>query len=580
MTTLDPALGATLARIQQEFYDDRLFCAESLVILDNKGRLVPLRWNPAQEKLAASIDKQRAAGLPVRQIILKSRRAGFSTGIAAHLFKQTAFIDGQGAIVVAHEKKAARNLFDMYDCYQSNYRPFGRTIALPPLKSRQVGAEDALLQWANGSRISIATAKNVDFSRSFNFRRVHLSEYAFYPNIRQFMAALVPTVPDDPDTWIIKESTANSYNDFYNEWEAAQEGKSAYLPLFFGCFDDPENIRRLPTDPNTYQRTMSDEEWALQQKYNLALEQIHWRRVKIHDDYNGDEAMFDQEYPHSAEVAFLVSGRVKFNPKLFLQMPISEPLRGGITVEQVGTRTHTRFVERPNGELLLYQPPEPTADYVGGCDPSKGIDINEGIGTPDPDYSEAHVFKRLGDGVSSQVVFDQAAVLRDRIIPPILAQYLYDLGKYYNWVYWVIEVEPNGGNGAAVIAELRRLNYPAECIHRMVKTEGGRSVAHHGYHISSATRPLLMSTWERLLLEKSVVLRDKITVQQHRTFVIHPDGKVAAQKGAHDDAVFGAMYGGIAGLHAPRLMTAREAVQQTEPVQYAMPLRERLRRSV
>src|ERR1051325_5639645 len=87
--------------IQQAFADTRRFCSESLMVQDMQGRLVPFVWNPAQAKLDQAVKKQRASGLPVRLIIVKSRRVGFSTGVAGIIFKETPFIDGQPALVVA-----------------------------------------------------------------------------------------------------------------------------------------------------------------------------------------------------------------------------------------------------------------------------------------------------------------------------------------------------------------------------------------------------------------------------------------------------------------------------------------------
>src|SRR5215813_3835328 len=80
--------------IRQAFADTRRFCAESLTVEDMQGRLVPFVWNPAQDKLDEAIRKQRAKRLPVRIMILKSRRVGFSTGVAGVIFKETAFVDG------------------------------------------------------------------------------------------------------------------------------------------------------------------------------------------------------------------------------------------------------------------------------------------------------------------------------------------------------------------------------------------------------------------------------------------------------------------------------------------------------
>jgi hypothetical protein len=113
-TPLVRGVGQMAEQVLAKFADDELFCAESLVIENKQGHLVPFIWNPAQSKLDAAIRKQQADGLPVRLLILKSRRSGFSTGVAGKLFKQTAFYDGQKALVVAHEKEPATNIFTMY----------------------------------------------------------------------------------------------------------------------------------------------------------------------------------------------------------------------------------------------------------------------------------------------------------------------------------------------------------------------------------------------------------------------------------------------------------------------------------
>lgn len=80
--------------VKQAFADTRRFCSESLMVQDMKGRLVHFVWNPAQDKLDQAVKRQREAGLPVRLIIVKSRRVGFSTGVAGFIFKETPFVDG------------------------------------------------------------------------------------------------------------------------------------------------------------------------------------------------------------------------------------------------------------------------------------------------------------------------------------------------------------------------------------------------------------------------------------------------------------------------------------------------------
>ena len=50
---------------------------------------------------------------------------------------------------------------------------------------------------------------------------------------------------------------------------------------------------------------LTEEEEKLQEKFGLDEEQLYWRRLKIAE---GGKLKFQQEYPASAEEAFIVSG--------------------------------------------------------------------------------------------------------------------------------------------------------------------------------------------------------------------------------------------------------------------------------
>jgi hypothetical protein len=544
--------------VKQAFADTSRFCSDSLIVQDMQGRLVPFVWNPAQDKLDQAVKRQRAEGLPVRLIIVKSRRVGFSTGVAGIIFKETPFVDGQPALVVAHEKRAVKDsILPMYDRFQKHYKPFMGAVALPELiKDTEEG-----LAWANRSSIDIQTANNLEGARSFNYRRVHLSEYAYYRNIRHFMTALIPTVPDDPDTIIVKESTANGFNEFYDEWMLAVEGKSSYLPIFFGCFDDPNNWKELTQDPELFSQSITNDEWDLIHRYNLYCEQINWRRHKL-AEYKNDENLFNQEYPHSAEVAFLVSGRPRFNPIFFVNFNVMEPRRGELhMIEERGHKLY-EFRENPSGALHVWRPPQTGRGYILGGDPAKGVDVNQGVGTPDPDYAVGQIF----DATS----FEQVAMLRERLTPIAFARYIYDLGQWYKPLYVVVEVETNGGNGAATLIELIGQGYPAQLIHRMTVMDhiSQRQTDILGYQISSRTKPQLISNWERLLYERVLSLYCAITIGEHRTFVYNPDGSVGAQKGRHDDTVTGCMMAGIGLAQAPKFVMLSDSDIQTLPKKY------------
>src|SRR5262249_32153449 len=144
-------------------------------------------------------------------------------------------------------------------------------------------------------------------------------------------------------------------------------------------------------------------------------------------------------------------------------------------------------------------------------------------------------------------------MLRERLTPGAFARYIYDLGQWYKPLYVVVEVETNGGNGAATLIELRQLDYPLQLIHQMAGIDHAtkRQTDILGYQISSRTKPQLMSNWEKLLYERVVNLRCPITLAEHRTFVYHANGSVGAERGRHDDTVTGCMLAGIGMTQAP-----------------------------
>jgi hypothetical protein len=89
------------------------------------------------------------------------------------------------------------------------------------------------------SQLTIGTAKEVEAGRGLTIHSLHLSEVAFYRDIRKLLAIL-NSVPDHPDTLVLKESTADGLNHFKDDWDAAEAGESAYVPIFAAWHEDRE----------------------------------------------------------------------------------------------------------------------------------------------------------------------------------------------------------------------------------------------------------------------------------------------------------------------------------------------------
>jgi hypothetical protein len=544
-------LGQMAEEVLAKFADDEFFCQQSLVIEDKQGRTIPFVWNPAQKKLDAAIQKQYARRQPVRILILKSRRSGFSTGVAGKLFKETAFYDGQKTLIVAHEKDPAANIFQMYSRFNTHYKPFANVLALPELKSDTKQS----LEYKNGSSIQIATANNLEGSRSFNFRRVHLSEFAFYRNAKTLMTALMQTVPDDPDTLVIIESTANGVGgEFYDMWQEATDPnkKSDWLALFFGCYEDPESWRELDTPPDEFQDTLTDEEWKLIERYNLHLEQINWRRWTIRNKCNNDPCIFAQEYPANPQEAFLSTGRPRFDHNQINMHVGVEGMVGELERITVSDVTRLHFAQRDRGALQIWRRPEKKRSYIIGADTALGLDASEGkgTGTADPDYSVAQIFDRDTG--------EQVACFRSRIIESAFGRYLAILGEWYNWAYIVPEVQK--GYGRSTLDSLLACEYPQHRIYNR-RNEIIPSKPRYedlGWETTVVTRPQLLSGIDNALMDGSITIYDATTIQELRTFEYGKTDKPEARSGCHDDTVIALALAIIGIQRAPRETVERK----------------------
>lgn len=528
------------------FDDDEAFAAESLRIMLKSGIVAPFIWNNAQRKFHRAVERQKKQGKPVRIVVLKARQVGFSTSVAGEFWKQTAFIPGQKTLIVAQEKAPALNLFNYYLRFHENYVPYKNLLYLPKLKSKT----NQCLKYVNDSELRVTTANNLKAARSFTIRRLHLSEYAFYRDAHTFMAGVLQCVPDDSDTMIVIESTANGLGGpYYMKWQEAWDDKieSDWEPVFYGWQEEPGyRIPMRDEEKYRFQKSLTDEEFELKHKYRLDLEQLAWRRWTIRNKCERDERTFKQEYPSCPEEAFLVTGRPRYSPLFFQWMPTMKPAIGGLSRFQVATKEILQFIPRERGEFHLWKKPEPGREYIIGIDSSLGIDINQGKGTPDPDYSVAQVIERS--------VGEQVAMLRERMEPISFATYLYDVGRWYNWAYLVPEIN-SGGDGIGVVRELIRLGYPLDRIYtrETIEERSQRTTNKIGFLTTPATKPQLLAQLESLLVHRALILHCPITVAECYSFVIKPNSRAEAADGCHDDTVIALALAALGMIVAPQL---------------------------
>ncbi len=552
---IDPSAARALDEFHAGFTDHARWCRECLTIPDKQARIVPLVLSPAQLRLNSVIRRQRERKKPIRIVVVKARRVHFSVGVAAEFFHQIPFLPGQHGMVLAHSAKASNELYDYYRHFQTAYQPYGGMIRLPAVKRNN---QDDGLAWDNDSYLQIGTAANLQTGRAFQLHYLHLSEFAFYPNAQVLMRGLMQTVSHDPGTMVVVESSANGVGgEFYEMVERAADPQntSDWVLLFFGYWEHPENVMALDVPAAEFQASIGSiprygDELNERNQYNLTLRQLRWRRWEIDNNCGGSVETFHQEHPGNVREAFLTSGRPRFDhASLARHRIVTDGLVGDLEEQEIGTRTKVLFLENEDrrGALTVYKRPDPNRHYVIGADPASGIDILKGkaAGRNEPDWCVADVL----DADTGE----QVAKVRARLEPAPFAVYLYDLGRWYNWAFQVIEANRNG---LGVIQEILRLEYPIGMLyHRDRKADDRiRGELHQiGFMTDTVTRPQLISGLDQALRENSISIRDPNTIAELRTFMIPADGKAQGMQGCHDDAVFSLALAVVGLQHAPRV---------------------------
>ena len=194
------------------------FAEHCLKLRTKSGAVEPFILNPAQLRLHALLEEQRAKTGRVRAVILKARQMGISSYISARLFHKTIHTPGVRTLIAAHERRASTNLYQIVRRYYDN---------LPAEMKPEVGTSNAeeLIFDKLDSGYLITTASGEGTGRSATVQLMHLSELAYFEKLEDQFSGLLQTVPDVLGSEILIESTAFGLNPFYKLWRQAVAGE-------------------------------------------------------------------------------------------------------------------------------------------------------------------------------------------------------------------------------------------------------------------------------------------------------------------------------------------------------------------
>lgn len=492
-----------------------------LKIKTKDNKIIPFELNEPQKKLMEVIARQESEGKPLRIIILKARQMGFSTLTEALIFHRTAMYFNVDSLIVAHREDSAKNLFLMsklyYDELPELAKPMLKASTAYELRFENPIKDAAEKQREPGlrSRIRCVTAGGKGIGRSFTLKNAHISEYAFWEGDKKAtLAALLQAVPNHPDTMVIIESTANGFDDFKELWDAAERGESDFEPVFFGWHEMREY--RMPAVPGT---EWTPEELALKAAYDLDDEQLMWRRWCIKNNCGGDERMFRQEYPASADEAFLTTGTGVFDNEQItrLRQSAAQPIKKGwFEYDYDGLKIcNIRWTENKTGFIHVYEDPKAGHPYVLGGDTA-------GEGS---DYFTGQVL----DNTTGK----QVCKLRNKYGEAEYARQMYCLGMHYNTA--LIGIEAN--YSTYPVMELERLRYPKQFVRQSEDDFTHRIKHSFGFMTTRITRPIIIAELVKIMRESPELAADYDTLGEMLTFVYNEHRRPEAMEGEHDDLV-------------------------------------------
>ena len=502
-------------------YDQIYYAKHCLKIRTKEGKLVPLVANNGQKKLQDAIDKARAEGKPVRIKMPKARQFGGSTWTQGLYYGDVNYNDHIQLLTVCHDLDSARNMRSMFERYKDNNWLHQPQIKKISEKWWRIPSKDI--------DYIIDTAEELDTGRSFTIHRLHASEVAFYRNPEILMTGLLQAVPDQPNTAVVLESTANGMGGW---WYDFIMNDNDYTLVFVGWWEIEEYTRPFLNDSEKIElkNNLDAYEKGLIDTFGLTLEQMNWRRYTIDNKLNGDEEKFRQEYPATVEESFITSGRPYF-PMTVIKRELvkakkAQPKIGYL--EWSKYNEEVTFSEDKNGWWKIFEEPDIKYEnlYVGGADPAEGkssTDTNK-----DPDYSVYTIRNRKTKAVSAR--------FRARVDTDVFEDEIYKGVIYYKTC--VDAIERNNTAGGAIIKGLKqkdKINLFKKELQG--KTEEGETIE-YGWQTNRETREILLSDLRRSMKDGSWIDSDNDFWSEASVFVIDKSGKATAMQGRHDDVIF------------------------------------------
>ena len=531
----DYAQQSPIAQARLRIVEDfEFWCARCVTICDKKtGRGVPFVLNRPQRRLLAVMEGQRAAGRPVRVILLKARQWGGSTLVQMYLaWMQIVRHKGWNSLICGHVHASSKNIKRMYNLMLRHYpKELLDDDAMPLKFSKLEGQPNVQQIEARECLVITGSSRSEDAVRGYDISMAHLSEVAFWKesamhNPDDVARSVCGSIALKPESVIVLESTANGVGDyFHDEWLRSNKGVSDKAPLFVPWYEidnyssPVDDAQALWQDMDAYERTLWND--------GLTLEQINWYHCKRRE-YRKHELMM-AEYPTTASEAFATSGHHVFDRKELDELAKGCPLAPLAVGEVYGEglsgnrlKENVRFIAAANGLLKVWEMPVTQSPrrvrYM--------VVVDVGGKSEGSDYSVIAVWREGSEFNKPSIV----AQWRGHIYHDQLAMKAMQIAVFYNRALLVVESN-------TLTNEAAREGQSEYILSNLSQVYGNvyqRGRWKYGFHTNVKTKNMAVTALVAAVHLGQYVERDIEAINEMRNYEEH-NGRYAARKGKHDD---------------------------------------------
>lgn len=558
-----------------------LYAFLNLKIKNKQAQVVRFTLNKLQKKLWLMVKECLENEKPIRMYFVKSRQTGSTTFWLGLIFWLTTLWKNRNVIMLAQDDDTAEGIGDKMQNYylRSNQllKPNARKI-----NRKEIYFANSLEDFEKTGDIGLdchidnSTANKANLGRSYTYQIALLTEFGLWEeqgiDVKKTLSPLLQTIPKIPETMIVIETTAKGEGfakDFYEDdtngftkvfisWIADD---SYRIDLPFGqYFDLSDSEDSKFGDEVTIKSEIENQllYWDVSNNFKnnpLALHheamcRIAWRRETISEKCFGDLATFKQEYPLTVADAFSSTASFVF-PVDKIEEMLTKIKDQNLTsnnfnfdFDKAELNVKDSLIPYKHGKIKIYEQPQSNGLYVIGCDGAQGI---------------------TGGDSSSLIVLRvpemyECASFEDIITPTEFADLASALSRYYNNA--LLGIEDNDKGGYAAINSIRE-RYPSTNLYfRRTSAIPSPKSIRYGWHTGESTRSVMIEDLKALLRYYRIEIYNPKILEQMRSFVKLPSGKLAAAKGKHDDLVLALM---IAVQMARKVTVNRDNTLKTSP---------------